>query len=101
MEVRATCQARELTLYFKGELDHHGAKNLIGQMEHEIEVALPMKTVLDFSGVTFMDSSGIAVVMRAKMRMREIGGSIAVRTVPAQPKKVFDAAGLDRLISIE
>lgn len=101
MEVKAKCQARELTLYLKGELDHHGAKGLIRQVEQEIEVALPIKTILDFSGVTFMDSSGIAVVMRTKMRMREIGGSIAVRTVPTQPRKVFDAAGIDRLVTME
>lgn len=101
MEVRAKCQARELTLYLKGELDHHGAKGLIGQLEHEIEVALPTKTVLDFSGITFMDSSGIAVVMRAKMRMREIGGSVAIRNISAQSKKVFDAAGIDRLVTME
>lgn len=101
MEIRAKCEARELTLYLKGELDHHGAKGLIQQVEHEIEVALPGKTVLDFSGVTFMDSSGIAVVMRAKQRMRELGGKVAVRTVPAQPKKVFDAAGIDRMVSME
>lgn len=101
MEIRARCQGRELTLYLKGELDHHGAKGLIQQMEHEIEVALPIRTTLDFSGVTFMDSSGIAVVMRAKMRMRELGGSVAVRTVASQAKKVFDAAGIDRLVSIE
>lgn len=101
MEVRVRSQARELTVYLKGELDHHGAKGLIRQVEHEIEMALPMKTVLDFSEVTFMDSSGIAVVMRTKMRMRELGGSVAVRMVPAQPKKVFDAAGIDRLVSIE
>ena len=63
MEVRAKCQARELTLYLKGELDHHGAKGLIGQLEHEIEVALPTKTVLDFSGITFMDSSGTAKLL--------------------------------------
>lgn len=101
MEVKAKCQARELTLYLKGELDHHGAKGLIRQVEQEIEVALPIKTILDFSGVTFMDSSGIAVVMRTKMRMREIGGSIAVRMVPTQPRKVFDAAGIDRLVTME
>lgn len=101
MEVTAKCRARELILYLKGELDHHGAKGLIQQLEREIEVALPSKTVLDFSGVTFMDSSGIAVVMRAKQRMRELGGKVAVRTVPAQPKKVFDAAGIDRLVSME
>ena len=51
MDVRVRSQARELTVYLKGELDHHGAKGLIRQVEHEIEMALPMKTVLDFSEV--------------------------------------------------
>ena len=51
--------------------------------------------------MTFMDSSGIAVVMRARQRMRELGGSIVLRNAGPQPRKVLEAAGLDRFVTLE
>lgn len=94
MEVLAKGTQRELTLFFRGELDHHGAKDAVTEMERSLDAALPLKLTLDFSGVTFMDSSGIAVVMRAYRRMTALGGRIELAEVPVQAKKVFDAAGI-------
>ena len=61
MEVMAACRDRVLELYLKGELDHHGAKGLLTKLEREIEASLPSELILDFSGITFMDSAGIAL----------------------------------------
>ncbi len=101
MEIGTVCQERKLTLLLKGELDHHGAKGLISRAEQEIEAALPLKLVLDFAGVSFMDSSGIAVVIRCRQRMRELGGSVVLNHVPQQPRKVFEASGITRLVAME
>ena len=51
--------------------------------------------------MTLMDSSGIAVVMRARQRMRELGGCIVLRNAGPQPRKVLEAAGLDRFVTLE
>ena len=82
MEVAAKCEGRELELFLQGELDHHGAKGLLQRLDREIETALPLRLTLDFSAVTFMDSSGIAVAMRARQRMRELGGTARLVRVP-------------------
>ena len=59
------------------------------------------KTILiDFQDVTFMDSSGIAVLLKTYKRMQAAGGRMWVEHVPPQPLKVLDAAGLDRIIKI-
>ena len=63
MEVSAKHEGQTLTFFLVGELDHHGAKGLLENLEREIERTLPLSLVLDFSGVTFMDSSGIAVAL--------------------------------------
>lgn len=101
MEVTVSTKNRTLELYLKGELDHHGAKGLLARLEREIALSVPGSLVLDFSGVTFMDSAGIAVAMRGWQRMKETGGSMALRHVAPQPKKVFEAAGIGRLMTIE
>lgn len=102
MEVKAKSGERKLLLELKGELDHHGAKDVMLRLERELDMALPLQLqlVLDFGGVSFMDSSGLAVVLRAQRRMAALGGSVAVQRVPPQPRKVFDAAGISRLVAI-
>jgi len=101
MEVSASSRERCLTLRLKGELDHHGARGLIQRAEQEIDTSLPLQLALDMSGVTFMDSSGIAVVMRCRQRMRELGGTVTLCHVPTQPRKVFDASGISKLVAME
>ncbi len=90
-----------MTAGFRGELDHHAAKETVTALERALDAALPMHLTLDFGGVTFMDSSGIAVVMRAYRRMSVLGGSLTLVNVPAQAKKVFDAAGISCRISMD
>lgn len=101
MEVTATCRERVLELHLKGELDHHGARGILTKLEREIEATLPAELVLDFSGVTFMDSAGIAVALRGWQRMRELGGSIKLYHVAPQAKKVLEAAGVGRIMTIQ
>lgn len=101
MEVLTKTGGREMTLEIRGELDHHGAHDAMRQIEYSLDAALPLSLTLDFSGVSFMDSSGIAVVLRARKRMESLGGRLVLTGVPAQAKKVFDAAGVPRLVAIK
>ena len=100
MEIEATSADRNLLLEMKGELDHHGARNALRELELSIDAALPKKLVLDLAGVTFMDSSGIALILRAQQRMQLLDGSLLVRNVPQQARRVLDAAGIGRLVTI-
>lgn len=101
MEIQARSEDRKLLLTLSGELDHHGARDAIRELEEAVDAALPRKLVLNFAGVTFMDSSGIALLLRAQRRMQNLGGSVRVCQVPRQAKRVLDAAGIDRLMTIE
>ena len=101
MEVSVKCEARHICIRLSGELDHHSAKGLLRRLDQEIEKALPTQLTLDLSGVTFMDSSGIAVLLRAYRRLGELGGAVKVVHVPAQAGKVLRAAGLDKLMEFE
>ena len=100
MEIRAKSVDRNLLLELKGELDHHGAKNALRELELAIDAVLPTKLVMDFTGVTFMDSSGIALILRAQQRMGLLDGSLLVCNVSAQARRVLDAAGMGRLVMI-
>lgn len=101
MEIQAKCTDRNLLLEFGGELDHHGAKGALRELELAIDAALPVRLVLDLKDVSFMDSSGIALILRAQQRMQMMDGSVLVCNVPAQAKRVLDAAGIGRLVTIK
>lgn len=101
MPVSCTKNDRTLLASIYGDIDHHGAKDIMMELERQIDRALPQHLVLDCSGITFMDSSGIAILLRAWNRMGAIKGSISATGIPAQPAKVLRAAGLDRLITLE
>ncbi len=87
-----------LTAKIAGDVDHHAAKELMVQLGREIEAVLPQSLELDLGGVSFMDSSGIAVVLRTWKQMKELGGGLTLRRVPLQAAKVLRAAGVDKLI---
>ena len=101
MEINAKTSDRNLLLEFSGDIDHHGARNALREMELAIDAALPRKLVLDLSGVTFMDSSGIAVILRARQKMQLLDGGLLVRGTPPQARRVLDAAGINRLVTIK
>jgi stage II sporulation protein AA (anti-sigma F factor antagonist) len=100
MPMTCTAENRNLTVRISGEIDHHAARTFMLELDREIESRFPKTLVLDFAQVTFMDSSGIAVLLRTYRRMQEVGGSMKVTNVPPQPEKVLRAANLHRIVSI-
>ena len=101
MAVTCTERDRCLRARLMGELDHHGAKEVMQELDRQIDAALPRELVLDLEGLTFTDSSGIAVLLRAWRQMGRIQGTMRVVNTPGQADRVFRAAGLQRIIRFE
>ena len=89
-----------LTICMGGELDHHEARKAVAYIEENIDAHLPREAVLDFKDLSFMDSSGIAVVLKTYRRMKEVGGKLRVENVAKQPRRVLDASGVERIVKI-
>ena len=100
MEMKYKAENRQLTITLTGELDHHAAKGLMEAIDRCMEQNLPVKTLLDLGGLTFMDSSGIAVVLRAQRRMEALAGALVVVNIPRQAARVLETAGLDRYVDL-
>lgn len=94
-------QDKQLTVALSGEIDHHSARKLMDSIAGKIDEYLPRVCVLDFQDVSFMDSSGIAVVIHALRRVRELDGELQLKNVPQQPYKVLKAAGIERVVTME
>ena len=98
MAVTCTGEGRVLRAALSGEVDHHGARAIMEELNRQIDLELPRELTLDLAGVTFMDSSGIAVLLRAYRQVGELGGSLTVVHVPDQAARVLRAAGVDKLM---
>ena len=100
MEMKYKAENRQLTITLSGELDHHAARELMESIDRLLEQVLPARTLLDLGELSFMDSSGIAVVLRAKRRMEALSGTLMVVNILRQAARVLETAGLDRYVDL-
>ena len=101
MQFTSFLQDGRLTVALTGEIDHHCAKGYISGIAAKIEAYTPDICILDFRDVTFMDSSGIAVVINALRAMNQIEGRLVLSNISPQPLRVFRASGIDQLVDIK
>ena len=100
MHFTSFLEGGKLTVALTGEIDHHCAKAYIQIINSKIEAYMPQVCVLDFRDVTFVDSSGIAVVINALRNMSQIEGKLLLSGIAPQPMRVFRASGIDKLVEI-
>lgn len=100
MQFTSFLENGRLTVALTGEIDHHCAKNYIKAIVAKIDSYTPDECILDFSEVSFVDSSGIAVVINALRSMTQIEGKLLLTGILPQPMRVFRASGIDKIVEI-
>ena len=98
MEVKTKVEDRTLTISLRGDLDHHAARGLMEQADRLMEQNLPSKTILDLGGLTFMDSSGIGVLLGRYNRLHAKGGILSVCNPNATIDRIFRLSGLYQIV---
>lgn len=56
-------QDKLLILKITEEIDHHTSEKIRKKADYEIQIHIPKKVIFDFENVTFMDSSGIGMII--------------------------------------
>ena len=82
----------------EGELDHHYAAKLRRAVDGAIMVGDVRKVVFDFTGVGFMDSSGIGVLIGRYRTLARRKGTLSVQNMNPLIERVFQLAGLHQII---
>lgn len=100
MKVYSAYQQGRLTIYLTGELDHHEVRGSMSVIERLLDEYLPRECVLDLSTLNFMDSSGIALILKLHRRLQNTGGCAWVENAAEQPLRVIDASGIERFVRI-
>ena len=101
MTVDIVVKGEVLTARLIGEIDHHSAYYIRKEIDAAIELNMPSLLILDFERVTFMDSSGIGLVMGRYKNIAKRCGEVHVVGARPQIYKIMKLSGLERLVKLE
>ena len=101
MKITTEYQSGILRISLCGELDHHEARTAMDAIAEAMDACMPMNVSLDMSSLSFMDSSGIAIVMKISKKLRASKGKMLIENPQAQPRKVLEASGIGAIIPIK
>lgn len=101
MEMNYEYKNNTLTCYLSGDIDHHNAKFFREGIDEIIDECHGIKLlVLDFSKVSFMDSSGVGIVLGRYKKLKELGASISVSNANSYIKRIFTLCAIDKLVKL-
>ncbi len=99
MKVEFQKKTSALIVRIQGEIDHHTAKELKEKIEREFQKSGSKNLIFDFEGVTFMDSSGIGMLIGRYKWVLAYGGKTAVANAEQRAAKIFQMAGMNKIIA--
>lgn len=85
----------------RGEIDHHTAARVRNGIDGALFEKRPRRLILDMSAVSFMDSSGLGLIMGRLSVVRELGGSLTVKNPSEAISRIIRLAGMDKILDIE
>ncbi len=100
MPVQITSTPKKITALLTGEIDHHNSAVIREIIDQAVRKQQPQLLIMDFGGVTFMDSSGVGLVMGRYRTVQNYGGKIEVANLSKQYYRVMRLSGIERLAKI-
>lgn len=88
-----------LKINLKGEIDHHIASIIKYEIDQYIEKHKIKNILFDFKDVSFMDSSGVGMIIGRYKKLQKAGGKIGVIYLTPQVKKIFEISGLLNIVN--
>lgn len=101
MECEITVSGSVMKAALSGEIDHHSVRDVRERIDMELDINRPKTLFLDFGKITFMDSSGIGLVLGRCRKTQLYGGKVEILNPSPQIKKVMKLSGLERLAVID
>ncbi|NBI30407.1 anti-sigma F factor antagonist [Chengkuizengella marina] len=101
LHVQISNQGEALIVRLQGELDHHTSELLRTKMESAIEQENSNHIVLVLKDLSFMDSSGLGVILGRYKQITNRGGRMVVCNVNSSIYRLFEMSGLFKILTIE
>lgn len=99
MDAKYFISSGTLTVTLSGELDERSSHKIRAELDNLIATKHFTCFVLDFNNVSFMDSTGIGVLIGRYKKLKSMGLPFVVKNTQPQVDKVFNASGLNGIIT--
>lgn len=100
MEIKLISEKKALLVKVTGELDHHVAEKIKTAVDEKIRSTNAVNIIFDFTELSFMDSSGLGVIMGRYKKVRTLGGKILIYGVNAGILRIMEMSGIDKIIKL-
>lgn len=97
MDVGFKRSGHTLIVSLSGELDHHNAEKIRDKIDATMEKGFK-NLIFNFKGVSFMDSSGIGVIIGRYKKVQRKGGRVCITCLNDKIKRIFEISGLFKII---
>ncbi|MCT2537446.1 anti-sigma F factor antagonist [Aquibacillus koreensis] len=101
LSVHLTTKENVLLVRLEGELDHHEAEKLKKEWQKAMKQENLQHVILNLEQLSFMDSSGLGVILGRYKEIKQTGGEMVVCSISPAVKRLFDMSGLFKIIRLE
>lgn len=101
LEINLEQKGAVLLIRLEGELDHHTAEKLREQVEEQFAKKELKHIVLNLEHLSFMDSSGLGVILGRYKKVKNLGGEMVVCAISPAVKRLFEMSGLFKIVRLE
>lgn len=100
MENTITVNESTLTLIvaMSGEIDHHTSEDIREKVDKAYERTGCRHIIFDFSRVTFMDSSGIGMIIGRYKHTEKRGGILSIAGMNDELSRIYKISGLAKIV---
>ena len=98
--IELTGEDRLLTVRMEGEIDHNSVEMIRNSVEKEIRRTGALNIAFDFSGVSFMDSSGVGLIMGRFKTVSSLGGKIIIYGMNNYIERIMRMSGIEKIAEI-
>ena len=100
MTIELFGEQKLLTVRLRGELDHYSVTDIKKAVEDELLKTGAINIAFDFSGITFMDSSGIGLILGRYKTVKTLGGRIVLFGMRPSIERIMRMSGIDKIAEI-
>lgn len=98
MDMTTLVKDGKIIVYLSGEIDHHSARSIRDCIDKLIISQKPETLILDLTGVDFMDSSGLGLILGRYRKIKEFSGDMFLCGASERTMKILKMAGIDKII---
>lgn len=91
---------KTLVVSISGEIDHHTSEYVRDRIDRQIDEKNARNVIFDFTGVSFMDSAGIGVILGRYKRIGALGGKVAIVNARQNIRRILEISGIPKIAGL-